>query len=86
MLLPIPSKKQHSIIEMIANLKSAQSTRMSWQQLATGITQAMSCMYIGTKKSSVDNIPTSWKPFLGISRPSELAKVIDGSLDLNLTF
>ena len=54
------------------------------QQLVKAITQAMSCMYVDTKKLASDQ-ETKGKPFLGTSRPSELSKGLDGSLDPNLS-
>ena len=44
----------------------------------------MSCMYVGTKKLASDQ-ESKGKPFLGTSRPSELSKGLDGSLDPNLS-
>ena len=44
----------------------------------------MSCMYVGEKKPPKTQ-GTGGKPFLGITRPSELSKGIDGSLDPNLS-
>ena len=54
------------------------------QQLVKAITQAMSCMYVGTKKSVSDQ-ETKGNQFLGTNRPPELSKGLDGSLDPNLT-
>ena len=68
----------------IEKLKAAQAPGIDTQQLVKAITQAMSCMYVGTKKVASDQ-ETKGKPFLGTSRPSELSKGLDGSLDPNLS-
>ena len=68
----------------IEKLKAAQAPGIDTQQLVKAITQAMSCMYVGTKKLASDQ-ETKGKPFLGTSRPSELSKGLDGSLDPNLS-
>ena len=66
----------------IEKLKATQAPRVDTQQLVKAITQAMSCMYVGTKKLASDQ-ETRGKPFLGTNRPSELSKGLDGSLDPN---
>ena len=68
----------------IEKLKAAQAPGIDKQQLVKAITQAMSCMYVGTKKLASDQ-ETKGKPFLGTDRPSELSKGLDGSLDPNLS-
>ena len=68
----------------IGKLKAAQAPGVDTQQLVKAITQAMSCMYVGTKKLASDQ-ETRGKPFLGTNRPSELSKGLDGSLDPNLS-
>ena len=68
----------------IEKLKAAQAPGIDTQQLVKAITQAMSCMYVGTKKLAGDQ-ETKGKPFLGTDRPSELSKGMDGSLDPNLS-
>ena len=67
----------------IGKLKAAQAPGIDTQQLVKAITQAMSCMYVGTKKLASYQ-GTKGKPFLETSRPSELSKGLDGSLDPNL--
>ena len=68
----------------IERLKATQAPGIDTQQLVKAIAQAMSCMYVGTKKLACDQ-ETKGKPFLGTSRPSELSKGLDGSLDPNLS-
>ena len=46
----------------IEKLKAAQALGVDTQQLVKAITQAMSCMYVGTKKSASDQ-ETRGKPF-----------------------
>ena len=52
----------------IEQLKAAQASGVDPQQLVKAITQAMSCMYVGTKKSACDH-ETRGKPFLGTNSP-----------------
>ena len=66
----------------IEKLKATQTPGVDTQQLVKTITQAMPCMYVGTKKSASDQ-ETRGKPFLGTNRPPELSKGLDGSLDPN---
>ena len=67
----------------IKTLKATQARGADPQHLVKAITQVMSCMYVGTKKSASDQ-ETRGKPFLGTNRPIELSKGLDGSLDPNL--
>ena len=67
------------------NLKAAQATQVSPQQLVTTISQAMSCLYVGEKKTPMENNNNSGKKFMRMPRlPKPLAGVND-SLDNNLT-
>ena len=68
----------------IEKLKATQAPGVDTQQLVKAIIQAMSCMYVGTKKLASDQ-QTRGKPFLGTNRPPELSKGLDGSLDPNLS-
>ena len=68
----------------IEKLKATQAPGVDTQQLVKAITQAMSCMYVGTKKSASDQ-ETRGKTFLVTNRPPELSKGLDGSLDANLS-
>ena len=65
-------------------LKATQAPGVDAQQLVKAITQAMSCMYVGTKKLASDQ-ETIGKPFSGTNWPPELSKGLDGSLDPNLS-
>ena len=69
----------------IENLKAAQATRVSSQQLVSAISQTMSCLYVGTKKTPTDSTSNGGKKFMGTSRPPKPLIGIDGSLDTNLT-
>ena len=81
-------KAQTELIEKqkreIENLKAAQATGVSPQQLVTAISQAMSCLYVGDKKMQPNKIESGNK-FMGISRPPKPSAGVDGSLDNNLT-
>ena len=66
------------------NLKAAQATGVSPQQLVTAILQAMSCLYVGDKKTQPSKIESGSK-FMGIPRPPKPSAGVDGSLDNNLT-
>ena len=68
----------------IEKLKATQASGDDTQQLVKAIPQAMSCMYVSTKKSASDQ-KTRGKPFLGTNRPPELSKGLDESLDPNLS-
>ena len=68
----------------IENLKAAQATGVSPQQLVTAILQAMSCLYVGDKKTQPSKIESGRK-FMGIPRPPKPSAGVDGSLDNNLT-
>ena len=68
----------------IENLKAAQATGVSSQQLVNAISQVMSCLYVGTKKTPMDNISNSGKKFMGTPRPPKPSMGVDGSLDTNL--
>ena len=76
------TKAQMELIEKqkreIENLKAAQATGVSPQQLMTVISQAMSCLYVGDKKTQPSKIKSGSK-FMGIPRPPK------PSLDNNLT-
>ena len=65
-------KAQTELIEKqkweIENLKAAQATGVSPQQLVTAISQAMSCLYVGDKKIQ-PNKTNSGSKFMGILRP-----------------
>ena len=68
----------------IENLKAAQATWVSPQQLVTAISQAMSCLYVGDKKAQPSKIESGSK-FMGTPRPPKPSAGVDGSLDNNLT-
>ena len=74
-------KKQRWEIE---NLKAAQATGVSLQQLVMAISQAMSCLYVGNKKNQPSKT-NSGNTFKGIPRPPKPSAGVDGSLDNNLT-
>ena len=69
----------------IENLKAAQATGVSPQQLVNAISQAMSCLYVGDKKAP-SNTRNSGKKFTGTPRPPKALMGVDGSLDINLTY
>ena len=81
-------KAQTELIEKqkreIENLKATQATGVSPQQLVTAILQAMSCLYVGDKKTQPSKIKSGSK-FMGIPRPPKPSAGVDGSLDNNLT-
>ena len=81
-------KAQTELIEKqkweIENLKAAQATGVSPQQLVTAISQAMSCLYVGDKKIQPNKINSGSK-FMGTPRPPKPSAGVDGSLDNNLT-
>ena len=81
-------KAQTELIEKqkweIENLKAAQTTGVSPQQLVTAISQAMSCLYVGDKKTQPSKIESGSK-FIGTPRPPKPSAGVDGSLDNNLT-
>ena len=81
-------KAQTGLIEQqkqdIENLKAAQATGVSLQQLFSPITQAMSCLYVGDKKTLMENNSNSGKKFMGTPRPPKPLVGVDGSLDNNL--
>ena len=81
-------KAQTELIEKqkweIENLKAAQATEVSPQQLVTAISQAMSCLYVGDKKTQPSKME-SGSIFMGTPRPPKLSAGVDGSLDNNLT-
>ena len=58
-------KAQTELIEKqkweIENLKAAQATGVSPQQLVTAISQAMSCLYVGDKKTQPSKIKSGSK-------------------------
>ena len=66
----------------IENFKAAQGTWMSPQQLVTAILQAMSCLYVGNKKTPPSNT-NSGNKFMGTPRPPKPLTGVDGSLDNN---
>ena len=68
----------------IENLKAAQATGVSPQQLVTLISQAMSCLYVGDKKTQPSKIESGSK-FMGTPRPPKPSAGVDGSLINNLT-
>ena len=82
-------KAQTELIEQqkwkIENLKAAQATVVSPQQLVTAITQVMSCLYVGNKKTPTENNSNSGKKFTGTPRPPKPLVGVDGSPDNNLT-
>ena len=61
-------KAQTELIEKqkqeIENLKAAQATGVSPQQLVTVLSQAMSCLYVGEKKTQPSKIKSGSK-FMG---------------------
>ena len=64
--------------------KVAQATGVSLQQLVTAIPQAMSCLYVGDKKTQPSKTYSGNK-FMGITRPPKSLAGVDGSMDNNLT-
>ena len=54
----------------IENLKAAHATRVSPKQLVNDISQAMSCLYAGSKKTHPDNSSNGGRKFVGTPRPS----------------
>ena len=68
----------------IENLKAMQATGVSLQQLVTAISQAMSCLYVGNKKTPPSNTNGGNK-FMETPRPPKPSAGVDGSLDNNLT-
>ena len=54
----------------IENLKAMQAMGVSPQQLVTAILQAMSCLYVGDKKTAPSNT-NSGNKFMGTPRPSK---------------
>ena len=69
----------------IENLKAAQGVGVSLQQLVNAISQAMSCLYVGDKKTLVNNNSNSGKKFMGTPRPPKPSVEVDGPLVNNLT-
>ena len=69
----------------IENLKSAKAMGVSLQQLVTVISQAMSYLYVGNKRTTPSNTNGGNK-FMGTSRPPKPSAGVDGSLDNNLTY
>ena len=57
---------------------------MSLQQLVTEISQAMSCLYVGDKKTQPSKSDSGNK-FMGRPRPPKPSAGVDGSLDKKLT-
>ena len=68
----------------IENLKGVQAMGVSPQQLVTAISQAMSCLYVGDKKTTPSNTSGGNK-FMGTPRPPKPSAGVDWSLDNNLT-
>ena len=68
----------------IENLKAAQATGEIPQQLVNAILQAMSCLYVGNKKTPVNNNINNGKKFMGTPRPPKPSVGVGGSLDNNL--
>ena len=81
-------KAQMELIEKqkweIENLKATQATGVSPQQLVTAISQAMSYLYVGDKKTQPSKTDSGNK-FMGIPRPPRPSAGVDGSLDNRLT-
>ena len=69
----------------IENLKATQATGVSPQQLVSVILHAMSCLYVGNKKTPKSNTSNGGKKFMGTPRPPKPSMGVDGSLDINLT-
>ena len=67
----------------IENLKAVQATGVSLQQLVNAILQAMSCLYVGDKKTPPSTI-NAGKKCMGTPRPPNPSAGVDGSLDNNL--
>ena len=53
------------LMQEIENLKAAEATRVSSQQLVNAMSQAMSCLYVGTKQTPTENTSNSGKKFMG---------------------
>ena len=81
-------KVQTELIEKqkweIENLKATQATGVSPQQLVTAILQAMSCLYVGDKKTQPSKTDSGNK-FMGTPRPPKPSAGVEWSLDNNLT-
>ena len=69
----------------IENLKATQATGVSPQQLVSAILQAMSSLYVCSKKTPTDNQSNCGNKFAGTPRPPKPSMGIDGSLDITLT-
>ena len=67
----------------IENLKAMQATGVSPQQLVNAMSQAMSCLYVGNKKTP-PSTTNSGKKFMGTPRPPKPSAGVDGSLENNL--
>ena len=66
-------------------MKAAQATGVSPQQLVSAISQAMSCLYVGGKKTPMDSESNGGKKFIGTPRPPTPSMGVDGSWDVSLT-
>ena len=53
----------------IENLKATEATVVSAQQLVNAIFQAISCLYVGGKKTPVDSTSNGGKKITGTPRP-----------------
>ena len=60
-----------------------QAMGVSLHQLVTAISQAMSCLYVGNKKTPPSNT-NSGNKFMGTPRPPKPSAGVDGLLDNNL--
>ena len=72
----------------IENLKATQAMGVRLQQhlqLVSAITQVMSCLYVGDKKTPMENNSNTGKKFMRTPRPPKPLVGVDGSLDNNLT-
>ena len=45
----------------------------------------MSCLYVGTKKTPMENTSTGGKKYIGTPKPPKPSMGVDGSLGTNLT-
>ena len=70
----------------IKNLKAAQATGLCPQQLVNAISQTMSHLHVGNKKTPMENISHSGRKFMGTPRPLKPSVGVDGSLHTSLTY
>ena len=69
----------------IENLKATQATGVSPQQQVNAISQTMSCLYVGNKKTPMENTSKNGKKFMGTPIPPKPSMGVDGSFDTSFT-